>query len=213
MKRQIITYISLFSLTLPAMVKAEESTLDLAEFKKLFPVKEKVEGFKQFNGKISFALPQKWKIQHQLNKEARAAAQILIPCQGLEKTPLSANASVSSFTNPHKVSVKDFGDYKMKNNYEGFVIIEDYHEGQNWRTVYSRVNDEGIPYVMIDRFGVSQEYLVHSRIAFPLVKQTIGDWLATTIQEINTFIGSIKIDNKTEFKHQLVIEHNQLFLK
>lgn len=168
---------------------------------------------KLFDGSVTVDLPKEWVIQKETNIISRIAIQMIIPCKALDPTPLSANASVVIFKNEDKTTLKQLSDTMMQNNYEGFVVCENYIEGENWQTVYSRVNDGDIPFVMIDRFGVSSEYMVHSRIAFPLVKETLTEWLPSTIEQINQLLKSLKIDGTTTVEHVLMIENNMLFLK
>jgi hypothetical protein len=128
--------------------------------------------------------------------------QISIPYPATDNTPHSANAVIIANTVPDNVGVKDIGDRIYKNQYPGMVIVNDIPDGKNWRTIVWTAQTDGVPYLMLDRFGVVNRVAVEFMVGFPLLENGDQKWVEREVEEFNTICKGLKIDgtNSTEAK-------------
>jgi hypothetical protein len=150
----------------------------------------------QFSKNITYDLPQNWKLQNHRIEENFETLQFLIPNKRLDQTSLSANAAIIIERNKENLSVEEFGNWKIKTDYPGFALMENYYEGKSWRTAYWTARQGEIAFLIVDRFGISPQFRVQLRVSVPLTNLSSGEWTLTTIKEINDLLKSLKISGK-----------------
>ena len=157
------------------------------------------------NKRVTFTIPTHWQIQSQEDSKTLGRTQILIPYALTDNTPHSANAAIIANIVPDGVTVKDIGDRLAKQQYPGMAIVNDIPDGNNWRTIVWTARTEGLPYIMLDRFGLVNNVAVEFVIGFPLFENGDTKWVEKVVADFNATCESLKIDgtNSTEAKVHL----------
>ena len=152
--------------------------------------------------RVTFSIPTEWQIQSQEDSKTLGRTQILIPYALTDNTPHSANAAIIANIVPANVTVKDVGDRILKQQYPGMAIVNDIPDGKNWRTIVWTARTEGLPYLMLDRFGVVNRVAVEFVVGFPLFEKGDTKWVERAVSDFNATCESLKIDgtNSTEAK-------------
>ncbi|HEX6187716.1 MAG TPA: hypothetical protein VFZ40_06530 [Pyrinomonadaceae bacterium] len=152
--------------------------------------------------RVTFAIPSNWQIQSQEDSKTMGRTQILIPYALTDNTPHSANAAIIANNVPDNVTVKDIGDRIAKQQYPGMAIINDIPDGKNWRTIVWTARTEGVPYLMLNRFGLVNHVAVEFVVGFPLFENGDTKWVERVVADFNATCETLKIDgtNSTEAK-------------
>jgi len=155
--------------------------------------------------RVTFSIPTEWQVQSQEDSKSLGRTQILIPYVLTDNTPHSANAAIIANVVPANVTVTDIGDRILKQQYPGMAIINDIPDGKTWRTIVWTARTEGLPYLMLDRFGVVNNIAVEFVVGFPLFENGDVKWVERVVSEFNSTCESLKIDgtNSTEAKIHL----------
>jgi hypothetical protein len=155
--------------------------------------------------RVTFTIPSHWQIQSQEDSKTLGRTQILIPYALTDNTPHSANAAIIANSVPDGVTVKDIGDRIAKQQYPGMAIVNDNPDGKNWRTIVWTARTEGLPYLMLDRFGLVNQVAVEFVVGFPLFENGDVKWVEKVVSDFNATCESLKIDgtNSTEAKVHL----------
>jgi hypothetical protein len=72
-------------------------------------------------------------------------------------------------------------------------VVGDIPDGKNWRTIVWTAT-QGVPYLSLDRFGVSGGIAVEFIVAFPLLENGDPAWVEKVVTDFNTVCQSLKID-------------------
>lgn len=152
--------------------------------------------------RVTFSIPGHWEIQSQEDKKTLGRIQILIPYPATDDTPHSANAAIIANTVPDTVTLKDMGDRIATRGYPGLAIVNDIADGGNWRTIVWTARTEGVPYLMLDRFGLANGVAVEFMVGFPLLEKGDPKWVERVVDDFNATCQSLKIDgtNSSEAK-------------
>jgi hypothetical protein len=147
--------------------------------------------------RVTFTIPSHWRIQSQEDSKTLGRTQILIPYALTDNTPHSANAAIIANIVPDGVTVKDIGDRIAKQQYPGMTIVNDIPDGKNWRIIVWTARTEGLPYLMLDRFGLVNNVAVEFVIGFPLFENGDVKWVEKVVSDFNATCESLKIDGTT----------------
>jgi len=152
--------------------------------------------------RVTFTIPSHWQIQSQEDSKKLGRTQIFIPYALTENTPHSANAAIIANIVPDNVTIKDIGDRISRQQYPGMAIVNDIPDGKNWRTIVWTARTEGLPYLMLDRFGLVNRVAVEFVVGFPLFENGDPKWVEKVVSDFNVTCESLKIDgtNSTEAK-------------
>ena len=145
--------------------------------------------------RVTFSLPTHWKIQTQEDSPAVGKIQMIIPYPETDPTPHSANVAIVANTIPEGVTIKEIGDQVYKKSYPGMVVVNDIPDGREWRTLVWTARN-GVPYVMLNRFGCSNGIALEVLLAFPLLENGDQKWIEKAINDFNSFCETLKIDGK-----------------
>lgn len=143
-------------------------------------------------GAVSFRLPPGWEVQAWVAEGAAVGVALHVPCAALDPTPHSANVNLLAEPNDEGEGLASWSARRLA------VVaprapVEERSEAA-WRTVVSRGEDGGVPYVVVERLGVSPRARVHAVAAWPVLPETAGDWLARTEGEVARFLDSIVLE-------------------
>ena len=142
-------------------------------------------------GEVTFALPQRWRVQGLLASEGAEGVAAYIPCAALEDTPHSANANLLAEPNREGEGLASWSARR-------FAVaaprrLDEERVERAWRTVVSTGFDRGARYVVVERFGVSPRGRVHAVVAFPVLAAAGQGWLARMGEEIDGFLESLAL--------------------
>jgi len=161
---------------------------------------------------INFKLPAHWHLRRQFTNRAAVVLQLLIPDRDTDGTPDSSNAALTVEPMQEGMTVKTFGDLKLRSD-PSFTVIADIPAGRAWRTVLSRGQQGKTPYVVLDRFGVASSYMVTVRVAFPIVPRKEWRWTGRTVADCNSLIKSLTIRGKNVITSELMDDDNVIWLR
>lgn len=144
--------------------------------------------------RVTFSLPEAWKVQNREDTKALARVQLLIPYPATDNTPESANAAI--IANPVRagLTIKELGDEAYHKPFAGLTIVNDIPDGPNWRTIVWTAKGGDVQNVAFDRFGVVNNVGVEFLVAFPLVKNGDPKWVEKLVNDFNAVCESLKID-------------------
>jgi hypothetical protein len=151
---------------------------------------------------VTFKFPNGWVVGQHVNMSQHANAQITIPYPAAEKQKQLARVSLNASVLPAKSSVKEQSDGIYKNKYEGLAILSDTFDGDNWRTIVWTAR-AGVPYLMLDRFGVVGNKSVELWAALPLIENGDQKWLEKAVADFNAACANLKIDGQNKFENKL----------
>jgi hypothetical protein len=156
--------------------------------------------------RVTFSIPSHWEIQIQEDTKTMGRTQILIPYPATDDTPHSANAAITANTVPAQVTIKDIGDRVYGMKHPGFAIVNDIADGNNWRTIVWTAKTEGVPYVMLDRFGLVNGIAVEFMVGFPLMENGDAKWIEKVVEDFNATCQSLKIDGTNSDKAKIYVD-------
>ena len=156
--------------------------------------------------RVTFTIPDQWQIQKVEDSKTLGRTQILIPYALTDNTPHSANAAIVANIVPDNVTVKEVGDRIGKQPIPSLVIVNDIPDGENWRTIVWTARTEGVPYLILSRFGVVHNVAVEFTVGFPLFEKDDTKWIEKGIADFNTTCETLKIDGTNSTKAKVVIE-------
>ncbi len=142
------------------------------------------------DGAVAFALPEGWIVQRSLAREEEGVAAF-IPCPALDATPHSANANLLAEGNAEGEGIAAWSARRLA--VAAPRRIDEERLEPAWRTLVSTGFDGGARYVVVERFGVSARARLHAVAAFPVVDVAGEGWLARTGDEVDRFLGSIRL--------------------
>lgn len=143
--------------------------------------------------RVSANIPRRWTLM----QETSLKQLYSIPFPEAENTQHSANASIATDRINISLNVQDYGNSILADSIipsEGSVIVSDNQDGKYWRSVLWRAQDQ-VPYVVWDRFGVKDGVVVHFRVGYPLLENSIESQKILT-EEINAVTESLTIHGK-----------------
>lgn len=156
--------------------------------------------------RVTFAIPDNWEIQKQEDAKTMGRTQILIPYPATDDTLHSANAAIIANTVPAEVTIKQIGDRVYGVKHPGFAIVNDIPDGNNWRTIVWTAKTEGVPYVMLDRFGLVNRIAVEFMVGFPLMENGDPKWVEKVVNDFNATCLSLKIDGTNSDKAKIYLD-------
>ena len=68
-------------------------------------------------------------------------------------------------------------------------------------------------YVVLDRFGVDAGYMVHLRVAFPVIQRADAHWMTNVAAACNKLIKSLKIKGKNVVTSEVKLDQGVLWLR
>jgi hypothetical protein len=137
--------------------------------------------------------------------------QLLIPDPDADDTPESSNAAITAEPLQAGFAVKTFGDSSVRK--PDMTVLTDIPAGQNWRAVLSHGHPAKTAYVVVDLFGVDAGYMVHLRVAFPVIQRADARWMANAVADCNRLIKSLKIKGKNTLTSELKVDNGVLWLR
>lgn len=154
--------------------------------------------------RVSFTLATHWEIQKQEDSATVGKIQIFIPYPETEKTPHSANVVIVANTVPRGVTIKEVAGQVYGKKYPGMAVVNDIPDGNEWRTIVWTAHN-GVPYVMLNRFGCANGIAIEVLMAFPLLENGDQKWIEKAVNDFNSLCETLKIDgkNSTEAKVHL----------
>lgn len=164
-----------------------------------------------FSGAVTCELPTSWKIQREGSHGSAQIVQLLIPDTATDNTPESSNAVLTAEPLQRGLSVKSFGDSSLQKPYTS--VLTDIPAGKTWRTVLSHGQLGKTGYVMLDRFGVDAGYMVHFRIAFPVIERADPSWMKQVVADCNKVVSSLKIRGKNLVTSELREDNGVVWLR
>lgn len=164
-----------------------------------------------YNGAVRFELPGNWKVQREGPHGSAEIVQLLIPDTATNNTPESSNAALTAEPVQPGLSVKRFGDSSLQKPYT--TVLTDIPAGKNWRTVLSRGQLGKTSYVVLDRFGVDAGYMVHFRVAFPVIERADASWMRRVVADCNRVVSSLKIRGKNQVTSELREDNGVVWLR
>ncbi|MFX0197821.1 MAG: hypothetical protein ACFFCW_17000 [Candidatus Hodarchaeota archaeon] len=168
----------------------------------------------ELKGSINYLVPDSWQIQEKNEASNFFAIQFFIPLVEIIDTPQSANAVIVVEENKENISLEQYSNWKLSNDYEGNFIVGDKTDGDIWRSVLWRSQEkDSISYVIFDRFGVTPEIRVHFRIAFPLLGKMSQEWIENICNEINSVILNLKIKKNNVVESKIIFQNGIIGLK
>jgi hypothetical protein len=156
--------------------------------------------------RVTFSIPSHWVIQKQDDTKTMGRTQIFIPYPATDDTPHSANAAITANIVPAQVTIKEIGDRVYGLNHPGVAIVNDIADGNNWRTIVWTAKTEGVPYVMLDRFGLVNGIAVEFMVGFPLLENGDPKWVEKVVQDFNATVQSLKIDGTNSDKAKIYLD-------
>jgi len=156
--------------------------------------------------RVTFTIPSHWKIQSQEDSKTSGRTQIFIPYELTDNTPHSANAAIIANIVPGNVTVKDIGDRIAKQPFPSLAIVNDIPDGPNWRTIVWTAKTEGLPYLMLNRFGLVNNIAVEFIVGFPLFEKPDVKWLEKVVADFNATCESLKIDGSNSTTVKILLD-------
>lgn len=154
--------------------------------------------------RATFTLPTHWVIQNKEDSPTLGKIQIIIPYPDTDQTPHSANVAIVANTVPTGISIKEVGDRVYGKKHPGMAVVNDIPDGKEWRTIVWTAHN-GVPYVMLNRFGCANGIAIEVLMAFPLLDKGDQKWIEKAVSDFNSLCETLKIDgkNSTEAKVNL----------
>jgi hypothetical protein len=162
---------------------------------------------------IAFKLPPTWQAQRHITNGTAEVLKILIPDPDTDGTPDSSNAAITAEPLQPGLDVRTFGDSRLATKEPSFVTITDISAGEHWRTALSSAHQGRTPYIIVDRFGVADGWMVVLRAAFPIIERANASWTDRTLSEINQLIASLKINGTNAVNSELRQDKNMIWLR
>ena len=164
-----------------------------------------------FSGAVTFHLPSNWKVQRQGPHGSAEVVQLLIPDPDTDNTPESSNAVITAEPLQPGLTVKSFGDSSIHK--PDMTVLTDIPAGKTWRTVLSHGHPGKTAYVVLDRFGLDAGYMVHLRVAFPVIQRADARWMTNVAADCNKLIKSLKIKGGNVVTSELKLDHGVVWLR
>lgn len=163
---------------------------------------------------VTFEFPKNWILQKNFKQQKAEVLQLFVPYPETDDTPDSANAGLTAEPAQEGFDVKNFGDFKLQNKYEGTAILTDItSDDGKWRTVLWRSRQDKTPYVILDRFGVDKGVMVHFMLSFPVLEKGNGKWISQTLSEFNSIVKSLKIKGVNSVNSEAKYDHDMIWLR
>jgi hypothetical protein len=156
--------------------------------------------------RVTFTIPDHWQIQRLEDSKTLGRTQIMIPYALTDNTPHSANAAIVAHIVPDNMTVKDVGDRIAKQPIPTLAIVNDIPDGENWRTIVWTARTEGLPYLILSRFGVVHNVAVEFTVGFPLFENGDAKWIERAVADFNTTCETLKIDGTNSTKANVFID-------
>lgn len=157
------------------------------------------------DGAVTFKFPDGWGSMTYVNSPGRSSASLNIPYPEAQKLKQTALVALIASVVPDKVTVRDQSDGVYKNKYEGLAVLSDTFDGENWRTIVWTVKS-GVPYLMLDRFGVAGGKSVELQAALPLIENGDPKWIEKAVADFNAACESLKLDGRNRFEKKIELE-------
>lgn len=162
---------------------------------------------------IAFELPRTWQVQRHITNGTAEILQLLIPDPDTDGTPDSSNAGITAEPLQSGLDVGAFGDSRLATKDPSFLTITDISAGEHWRTALSSAHQGKTPYIIVDRFGVADGWMVVLRVAFPIIERADANWTDRTLSEINQLIASLKISGTNAVNSELRQDKSMIWLR
>lgn len=159
-------------------------------------------------GRVTFTLPASWAVRQHVNLKTTGRAQLFVPYPAAEKTPHAVEAYLVAANVPDRVTVRHLSDGVYENLFEGLAVTADAFDGDDWRTMVWTTRDRGVPYVFLNRFGLTGRVSVELLVAFPLLEDGDPKWVEKTLTDFSAMCASLKIDGRNRF--QTAVKPDQL---
>ena len=167
-------------------------------------------------GKVTFDAPKDWVLQKKESHGAVEIVQFVIPDPTTENTPDSANAGITIEPLQPNVTLTNFGDAKLQDSYKanphGYAVLTDIFADNKWRTTLSRGQQDKTPYVIMDRFGVDQNVMVHFLVAHPVYSNNFAA-VAQSISNFNAIVLSLKIGGTNTVNSETRLDYGTIWLR
>jgi hypothetical protein len=161
---------------------------------------------------VTFKLPAEWRLQREGSDGFAEMLQLLISDPDTDDTPDSSNAAISAEPVQPGVTVKSFGDFRLR-SVPSFTVLTDIPAALTWRTVLSRGQQGKTAYLVLDRFGVDAGYMVALRVAFPVIPRKDVGWTTRIVADCNALIKSLKIRGKNVITSELKNDKGVVWLR
>jgi hypothetical protein len=149
-------------------------------------------------GRVTFTLPAAWVVERHADTQFNGRAQMTIPYPAADKSPHRVKVSLVANQVPPGITVRHLSDGVYKNGYEGLKVLSDDFDGDDWRTMLWTARTEGVPYVMLNRFGLTGRTSVELLVAFPLLEGGDPKWIEKAVADFNALSASLKIDGQNK---------------
>lgn len=143
-------------------------------------------------GAVAFHLPPGWEVQAWIAEGGAEGVALQVPCAALDPTPHGGNVNLLAEPNAGGEGLASWSARRLAVAAPREPVEE--RSEAAWRTVVSRGEDGGVPYVVVERFGVSRRARVHAVAAWPVLPETRGAWLARTEADVARFLDSIALE-------------------
>jgi hypothetical protein len=157
------------------------------------------------DGAVTIKFPDEWGSMNYVNSPGRSRASLNIPYPAAQELKQTALVMFTASVVSDKVTVKDQSDGVYKNKYEGLAVLSDTFDGENWRTMVWTLKS-GVPFLMLDRFGVVGSKSVELQAALPIIENGDPKWLERAVADFNAACESLKIDGKNKFEKKVELE-------
>ncbi|HKQ60487.1 MAG TPA: hypothetical protein VJS92_04330 [Candidatus Polarisedimenticolaceae bacterium] len=140
------------------------------------------------SGQVSFSVPARWELMNKVDTPGLALFLFFIPYPAADGTRHSANAVVIAKPVPAGMTIRDVDAAE-----EGLVIASDTPEGDSWRTVLGRAQDE-VPYLVMKRMGIREGTYFQLSVAYPLMASSGSD-SSLVADEFNAAVKAIRLSS------------------
>jgi len=163
---------------------------------------------------VTFEAPKYWILQNHLTQGNSESFQFLIPDAATDGTTESANAGISIEPVRDRMNVTNFANFRLqtKSSPYGYAVLTNIFAGDKWCSAVTRGQQNGTPYVIMDRFGVDQGVMVFFRVAHPVLTNNASA-VTLSISNFNAVVRSLKIRGMNSVNSEMRQDHGVIWLR
>ena len=155
-----------------------------------------------YGGAIRFSAPVTW---HLLNHPKTDTSEAYVfhvrsPTDGT--TDERTNVLVIARVRHDGSSLRTFSDTTFSRMTAGETVLvlgDSIKEGHS-RSIFWRGEQEGTPYVLLDKFAVEDTFYINLRFAMPLLEESSGEWQRRTLAELNRVVATLIVNQTHIFQ-------------
>ena len=160
---------------------------------------------------VTFDTPTNWVLQNHVTKTNSESFQFLIPDSATDGTPDSANAGVSIEPAHGGLDLPAFASARLHAT-SGYTVLTNIFDNTRWCSDLARGQQNGTPYLIMDRFGLDQGVMVLFRVAQPILTNNRAA-VALSISNFNDVVRSLKIGGSNSVNSEMRQDHGTIWLR